>query len=200
MEITISNATSHLFSLLALCALMASPTAAQAVDFCGTDGDYEPAAETLRTLELPNFGIAVEIPSNYRAMLRQNGEVEILHPDDFAMLQCLAQGGAGAHGYYSETIQLVTPDPDLSLREQAIWSVGYGFDENDNRIPAYADIVEYNQGDLSGYIVQSLSGYAVTFLGTYPGSRQLLEVSAGCDCSVEIEDVTEVLSRIMLLE
>jgi hypothetical protein len=45
-----------------------------------------------------------------------------------------------------------------------------------------------------------MSGYAVTFLGTYPGSGQLLEVTAGCDCPVEIEDVTRVLSRITSLD
>jgi hypothetical protein len=49
-------------------------------------------------------------------------------------------------------------------------------------------------------VVQSLSGYGATFLGTYPGSDQLLEVTAGCDCSVEIEDVTRVLSRITSLD
>lgn len=176
------------------------PALAQEPEYCSTDGDFEPPAETLRTVALPDFGIAVEIPSNYRTMKRQDGIVEILHPDDFEMLQCIAQGGLGASGYYSETIQLVEPDPSITLREQAIWSVGYGFDANGRRIPAYSQITEYNQNSLSGYIVQSISGYSVTFLGTYPGGSKLLDVTAGCDCDVDMQAVIDVLSNITALD
>lgn len=72
-----------------------APTLAQSQpepEWCETDGDYEPAAETYRTVELSDFRISVSIPENYRLMRRQNGEVEILHPDDFEWLQCLARG------------------------------------------------------------------------------------------------------------
>jgi hypothetical protein len=169
-------------------------------ELCDTDGDYEPASETLRTLELRDFGIAVGIPSNYRAMKLQNGDVDILHPDDYEMLQCVARGGAGARGYYSETIRLVAPDPTMSLRDQAIWAVGYGVEADGSRVPAYTQIIEYNQNGLSGYVVESLSEYGATFLGTYPGGQKLLEVTAGCDCPVEIEDVTRLLSNVTPLD
>ncbi|HIK44732.1 MAG TPA: hypothetical protein IGR64_07550 [Leptolyngbyaceae cyanobacterium M65_K2018_010] len=176
------------------------PTTLAQGQICPDDGDFEPAAETLRAVNLPDFGIVVAIPSNYRTMKRQDGSVLILHPDDFAMLQCVAQGGYGARGFYSETIQLVAPDPAMPLQEQAIWSLGHQDDTAGRRRPAYSQIRTYNQNGFSGYLVQSLSGYVVTFLGTYPGGRQLLEVSAGCDCPVEMQDVERLLSNITRLD
>jgi hypothetical protein len=189
-----------LLIVLASLALLPMPATLAQGQLCATDGEFEPASETLRTVELPDFGLAVAIPSNYRAMKRQDGSVSILHPDDFAVLQCIAQGGYGASGYYSETIQLVTPDPALSLRDQAIWSVGYQMDAGDRRLPAYSQVRDYSQNGFSGYLVESLSGYGVTFLGTYPGSSQLLEVSAACDCPVEMQDVETLLSNLTMLD
>lgn len=169
---------------------------AQSGQLCETDGNYEPAAETTRTVELPDFGISVEIPENYRAMKLQDGSVQILHPDDFEWLQCIARGGTGAHGYYSETIEQVEPDPSMSLREQAIWSVGYAINPDGRRRPAVGDVTPYQQNGLNGYVVSSMSGYGVAFLGTSPNSDQLLRVSASCDCEVEADAVTELLSGI----
>ncbi|WP_206070985.1 hypothetical protein [Nodosilinea sp. P-1105] len=189
-----------LLIVLACLALLPMPRALAQGRICPDDGEFEPASETLRTVELPDFGIAVAIPSNYRTMKRQDGSISILHPDDFALLQCVAQGGYGARGYYHESIQLVSPDPAMSLRDQAIWSVGYQFDAAGRRIPAYSQIRAYNHNGISGYLVESISGYGVTFLGTYPGSNQLLEVSAACDCPVEMQDVETLLSHLTVLD
>lgn len=186
--------------VLAFLALFPTPSTLAQGRICPDDGEFEPASETLRTVELPEFGLAVAIPSNYRAMKRQDGSVSILYPDDFAMLQCVVQGDYGARGYYAETIQLVAPDPAMSLRDQAIWSVGYQMDAGDRRLPAYSQIRDYSQNGFSGYLVESLSGYGVTFLGTYPGSNQLLEVSAACDCPVEMQDVETLLANMTVLD
>lgn len=72
---------------------------AQTGQVCESDGNFEAASETHRIVELPEFGIQIKIPSNYRTMKRQDGSVEILHPDDFEHIQCVARGGLGAHGY-----------------------------------------------------------------------------------------------------
>lgn len=185
-------------SLGAALGMMPPPALAQ--ELCLTDDVPEPPAETLRTVDLPDFNLAVEIPSNYRVMKRQDGSVEILHPDDFEMFQCLLRGGYGGQGYYSEVIQLVDPDPTLSLREQAIWSVGYQLDSSGDRLPAYAQLLPYEgAGGLNGYVVESISGYGVRFLGTYDGSDRLLEVTARCDCDVPIEAATDLLERITVL-
>lgn len=172
----------------------------QPVQLCESDGMIEPASETSRVIELHNFGITIAIPSNYRTMRLQNGAVEILHPDDFAFIQCVSQGGAGARGYYSERIQKVDRNPSMSLREQAIWAVGYSENANGDRVPIATEVIEYRQNNLNGYIVTSEIGYSVVFLGSISGQSQLLEISAACDCPVEVEAVTDLLSRVQPLD
>ena len=166
---------------------------------CSTDGDYEQTASTTRTLALREWGIAVEIPENYRSMKRQDGAVMILHPDDFDMIQCIAQGGRGGHGYYAETIELVPDDLSMDLREQARWTMGYGTNAQGDRVPVSERIIPYQKGRISGYIVTSQSGYGVSFLGTIPNQSRLLQVSASCDCDVDIESVTDLLESMTLL-
>lgn len=79
--------------------------------------------------------------------------------------------------------------------------MGYQLDSTGNRLPAYAQLLPYEgAGGLNGYVVESSEGYSVTFLGTYDGSDQLLEVNAGCDCSVDLEAVREVLNRITVFD
>ena len=187
--------------LLLTLGMSPDPALAQSPEICASDRAAESPADTLRTVMLPDFNLAVDIPSNYRAMKRQDGSVEILHPADFEILRCVLRGGQAGHGYYSEIIRLVDPDPNLSLREQAIWSVGYPLDSEGNRVPAYAQLRPYEgAGGLNGYVVESISGYSVTFLGTYNGSDRLLEVDAGCDCGVPIEMVTDLLGRITVVD
>jgi hypothetical protein len=183
--------------LLLTLGMSPDPALAQSPEICASNRAAESPADTLRTVMLPDFNLSVDIPSNYRAIKLQDGSVEILHPADFEILQCVLRGGEAGHGYYSEIIRLVEPDPSLTLREQAIWSVGYQLDSEGDRAPAYAQLLPYEgAGGINGYLVESISGYSVTFLGYYNGSDQLLEVNAGCDCGVGTEAVQTVLRRI----
>lgn len=166
---------------------------------CSVDGDFEPRSSTTRTLTLREWGIAVQIPENYRSMKLQNGVVMILHPDDFEMIQCIARGGQGGHGFYAETIELVPDDLTMDLREQARWSMGYGTNAQGDRVPSSDRIIPYQKGRISGYIITSQSGYGVSFLGTIPNQSRLLQVSAACDCEVGIESVTDLLENMTLL-
>ena len=185
-------------SLLLSPAFLPNPVQAQS-RACSSDGNYEPRSSTFRTVKLPDFGIEVDIPSNYRTMRRENGQVEILHPDDFAMVQCIAKGGYGGHGYYGESIALVKPDPSMSLRDQVMRSMGYSTDKDGNRKPFVTEVLSYDKGDLSGYIATSYIGYAVVFMGTLPGRNQILEVTAYCDCDVSVEELTHLLGNIRLM-
>ncbi len=186
-------------SLLLVPSSLVNPVQAQA-QVCSSDGNYQSRATTTRTVSLPNFGIEVDIPSNYRTMQRENGQVEILHPDDFAMLQCIANGGYGGHGYYGESIELVQADSSMTLKEQAMWSMGHSTDAQGNRKPITSKILNYDKGDLSGYIATSNIGYAVVFMGALPGHNQILQVTAFCDCDVSVEDLTSLLANIRLLK
>lgn len=168
---------------------------AQSPQLCGTDDSFEPTSPVDRVVALPQFQLQVTIPSNYRAIARQSGAVEILHPDDFAMIQCVARGGLGGHGYYSETINLVPDNPTQTLREQARWAMGY--QETPQGRKAIASTVQpYDINGFSGFLVATDMGYSVTFLGRIPGDRRLLEVTAACDCPVGLEAVTDLLDRL----
>lgn len=204
MSIVFRSAAGLMVPTLVLGGLGAIAPLAKAQDasrpLCETDGDYEPAAETRREVTLPDLGVVVSIPANYRAMKLQSGAVEILHPDDFEWIQCLVRGGRGAHGYYSEKINTVLPEPSQTLEEQASWTVGYSFDEDGDRVPGATQVMPHQQNGFNGYIATSMTGYSVVFLGTMPGSDNLLRVSAGCDCEVEMDDVIELLTYIRPLE
>jgi hypothetical protein len=53
--------------------------------YCPDPGPI-PAAETTRELELPQFGVTLTIPSNFRSILRNNGAVEIVNPGTYQVL------------------------------------------------------------------------------------------------------------------
>lgn len=172
------------------------PLHAQPSRICATGETYAPAAATTRTVELANFGIQINIPSNYRTMRFQDGRVAILHPDDFALLQCLAQGGRGGRGYYSEQIQWVAPDNALTLREQAQWSMGFEVTATGDRQPYATEVRAYEANGIAGYLSWTPGSYSVTFLGTIPGYEDLLSISASCDCEVEPEAVLTLLDGV----
>lgn len=176
--------------LFVVSGILAQPVLAQKV--CRGDDEPEPAAETQRTVELEQFNLQVNIPSNYRTMLRQDGVVEILHPDDYEMIVCLVQGGVGGHGYYAETINVIPRNPNLSLQQQAQNFIRQSMSNGNMK--------RYEEGDFSGYIHRSMSEYVVTFVGEHPDPDSLLVVGARCDCVVEVEQVTDLLSRMEWME
>jgi hypothetical protein len=57
----------------------------------------------MRTVELPQFGINLDIPEDYRTMARKDGSVEIMDPNHFELVSCIARGGKaiGAHGWWA---------------------------------------------------------------------------------------------------
>ena len=88
----------------------------------------------------------------------------------------------------------------MSLREQATWTAGYNVNQDGIRTPIATSVTPYQQNGLNGYVITSELGYSVTFLGTIPNSDQLLGVSASCDCEVDVEALTNLLSRIRPLQ
>jgi len=191
-----------LFYALAIASLTCISLAqsAPAQRLCDTD-EYEPAATTQRVVELPQFQLAVSIPSNYRTMLRQDGTVQILHPQDYEFIRCILQGGIGGRGYYSESIHTVARDRRLSLREQAIQiNDEYTVQPDGRREWLVGSIRSHQQGEFSGYLVEAFSGYGVTFVAEHPRQPgRLLIVSALCDCPVERDAVIDLLSRMRWL-
>jgi hypothetical protein len=152
---------------------------------CVEDGTYEPASTTLRTVKIPEFGLEVSIPENFRTLKRQNGAVEILHPDDYAFITCIASGGEGlGHGYYSEYITAIE---SKTIDEVIV-----------ERVANEATATPYNQEPFSGYLI-TLSGIAregTSFIGTVGNSDRLFDISPSCDCDTDREDLTRLMARI----
>ena len=88
-------------TLLSLPLTFILPTKAQ-LGTCPEEDKYDnmPTSSTYKTIELPSFGINVDIPSNSRTMLLQNGAIKILHPADYALIQCVARGEGYGRGHY----------------------------------------------------------------------------------------------------
>lgn len=174
------------------------PTQAQDTT-CSREGSYEPASSTLRTITLPDFGITVDIPSNYRAMKRDDGSVMILHPKDFDFLQCIRREGKRGGGLYFQSIQLVEPKNSMNLKQQAEELVGERIDRQGNQVPS-GEVIEYKQGDLSGYIITNDPySYSVVFMGMMPNTEKILRIAVQCDCRVELENLMKLLSGVKLL-
>ena len=183
--------------------LIFSPQSSQAQTErrCEFDGNFEPASETNRTVELPDFDITIEIPSNYRTMQGQDGSVQIVHPNYFEFFQCIAQGGivqggSGAMDYSVLTIQTVTRDLSMSPREQATWEITrYSQDRNSNSIAP--EMIDYQHSNLDGYLVSSARGGIGYFLGYVPGRNQLLRISRDFN---SIEALMDLLESVKPLE
>ncbi|ACB54588.1 hypothetical protein cce_5242 (plasmid) [Crocosphaera subtropica ATCC 51142] len=179
-----------LFSSISLfVSFLSQPSFAEVL--CEIDGNYESPSPTYRRLNLEGFGISVDIPENYRVMLKQDRSVEILHPNDYQFLECIANGGIAQYhtGRYSESIRLIENNQSEGLKE-LILDIYHG------DLKTY---FFYKNSRNPGYIIVSESGYSMTFLGTIPDKSKLLEVSIRCDCEVELQDLTNFLSRITLL-
>lgn len=165
---------------------------AQELDCFSRKEINEKASSILRTVRLEKFGIQVDIPENYRAILLQDGTVQILDPD-YVNSKCFyLQTGIGG-GMYSQNIRLIKANHSLTPRQQAILASGYN--QNDELEPK---IIEYNQGSLSGYIVISDFG-SIGFIGSIINKKQVLNISIDCDCPVELDELKTLLSRIQPL-
>ena len=174
----------------------ASLVAAQPGEVCQGGGNYEPASTTTRTIELPDLGIRVQIPENYRAMRMEDGSVRIVHPDDFRWLECVARGGVGGGGYYFENIYRVERDPGMNLMLQARYHLGSRVQRDGSLFPAGIIQGRYQRSGLDGYIAREETGLGVAFLGTVNNSRYLIGISPRCDCDVTLDDLADLLSRV----
>jgi len=154
------------------------------------DLKFEEPSKTLRTVQLPTLGVTVDIPSNYRMVLFQNGRIEILSPAEFKFFQCIAKHGTEGlvgGGRFSQSFRALTQSETIRLLETH---------RNDG-----SGIWQYSTSNFDGFIITSSSGYGASFVGTLPNRSRLgrmshIEVSIYCDCPVEVSDLLDLLSRI----
>lgn len=167
--------------------LSSSPAIAQS-GYCPDPGPI-PAAETTREFELPQFGMTLTIPSNFRAILRNNGAVEIVNPGTYQVLTCVAQGGqALGRGYTSIIARSVNNSENLELQQFV--------EQNTN---FQRQISPYALDGQIGYLVQSRSDSSAQFWLQPVDRSDVVVISAGCSCKGMREHLISILDQSSLI-
>ena len=142
----------------------------------------EEPSKTTKTIKLEKFGIKIKIPSNYRTMLLNDGSVNIVDPYTFHALRCKAQ-----HGVYTFNIDLLDNPKNLSLEQLARFKYSM---YNDGLFNIY----NYSENGIIGKVVEFKNGGSSAYaLFNVPGVDKVVEMSAGCDCTVDRRDVIKYL-------
>lgn len=144
----------------------------------------EETSQTTRTIKLDKFGIKIEIPSNYKTMLRNDGSVSILHPYTFEVIRCKY-----AQGIYDFYIQLLDNPKNLSLEQLARSSKASGY--------GVINTHKYNKNGIKAVVVDFTGGsgsYAYALFNV-PGIDKVVSMSASCDCDVDKAGIVFYLDK-----
>ncbi|PSN11505.1 hypothetical protein C7293_24040 [filamentous cyanobacterium CCT1] len=172
------------------------PAIAQPESYCDDPGSVE-AADTTRDLELEQFGVELTIPSNFRAILLNNGDVKIVDPGTYELLACIARGGdALGRGYAQTRVRTVENPDNLDLRQLVEQTI-----REDQTLAPYT--FDGQQGYLvtqesNGVPVGIPDAYAALWVETdaVPGA---VVISRSCDCSGQRDQLVSLLERSSLL-
>lgn len=183
-------------------ALSSSTTAApepldQAESPCQNTDTVAPS-EDRRELELEQFGIAVMIPENYRAILLNDGSVQIVDPGTYNLIRCEAIGGDPLGRGYSELlIRSVSTAGERSLKEVVREQVYRDRSVADGR-PTQC-ISPYPWEEQQGYLVQTPTRRHAEFWFRPVISSEVTVIETTCDCTGMVERLVDVLERTTLL-
>ncbi|NJR40209.1 MAG: hypothetical protein HC781_17010 [Leptolyngbyaceae cyanobacterium CSU_1_4] len=174
--------------LINLWGTVPSQSAIAQPEYCHDPGPI-PATEAIKELELPQFGVVLSIPANFRSILRNNGAVEIVNPGTYEVLTCVAQGGqALGRGYASVIVRAINNSEQLNLQQ---------FVEQNTRLQGH--VSSYSLGDRQGYLVESRSDNSAQFWINSPNHLEVIVISAGCDCKGMRDRLVSILDRSSLL-
>jgi hypothetical protein len=83
--------------------LISFPVKAETSNLVNCGIEQESPSELSRRIELKQFGIALKIPANFRAIARTDGSVSLVNNGTFKSLECFAKNpnAVGASGYDS---------------------------------------------------------------------------------------------------
>lgn len=157
-------------------------------ELCRDIGEVAPS-QTLRTLELPQFGINIDIPENYRALAQNDGSVQILDPGNFELVSCVARGGEAPfeRGMSRLTIRPVNNPRNLPLltlsQQEEIYDGSY---------------YRYNLDGTQAIITESSAGYSVGAWFVSPTIDEVILVEISCDCELSRDDIVMELDKTRL--
>ncbi|MBF2084468.1 hypothetical protein [Thermoleptolyngbya sp. C42_A2020_037] len=149
-----------------------------------------PASDRLRTLELPQLGVAIAIPENFKIRTLPDGTVEVLDPGTFEVLRCVEQGGRAIapRGMYSFRIRSLPNPANLALpdflRQQG---------------EADPSAQSGNLDAIPVLITRPEPGYTVRAWFRSPDSQTVIVLAESCDCELEYDDMRLWLQRTRLL-
>lgn len=158
-----------------------------------------PAADTLRELELKQLGVAIMIPENYRAILRNDGSVQVVDPGTYNLIRCEIMGGNPlGRGFADLVIRGEAVQPEQSL-ESTVREDRYSSWPSSAADPPNQCISPYPLGEKRGYLVQSPTGrHAEYWIKPNIGS-DITVIETSCDCPEMVERLITVLDRTTLL-
>ncbi len=152
------------------------------------DTGYITPSNNMKTVELPQFGIDLDIPENYRTMARKNGSVGIMDPNHFELVSCIARGGKviGAHGWWAFEIHQVSNPENLTLSDLV-----FQLEPSE-----YARFYKYNLDNANTIIARGHDRVTAYFIS--PTINRVVAMTIACDCNVEPADIVRELNRTRL--
>lgn len=165
-----------------------SPTAIAQQEVC-RDALVE-ASEEMRTVELPQFGIDIDIPANYRAIAFDKDHIGIMNPGNWELLQCIERGGEvlfprGSFGFNIYKSDYLTPQAALEAqKEEPYYSTG--------------TIYTYYLGETEVLIEEHESGMEVSAFFSHPDIKGVTIMNLICDCELTVETIVRELDRTRL--
>lgn len=163
---------------------------------CSKEFDYQTrqATTTKRTLTLPQFGIRLAIPADYRALAMERGRVLIVDPGAYHTIKCQIPSGL-----FSTSLERHANPKGMSLQQFAAEKT-----DPQSFYPRRLQSRSFN--DLTVVLVDypgpdgmNNSGYSSHAFFQVPGSTDVVELSVGCDCPTNQDDLVEHLNNLSLL-
>jgi len=188
--------------LTAISTLTTQPPAptvlAQSENPCQNTDTVLPADE-MRQLRLDDFGVSIMIPENYRAILRNDGSVEVVDQGTYNLIRCEAIGGDPlGRGYSSLMIRSVSAPTDESLEAIVREDV---YSEVPESVPARSNqcISPYPFEDRQGYLVQTPTQRHAEFWVEPAIGPDITVIETSCDCTGMVDRLIDVLGRTDLM-
>jgi len=183
-----------MFSLLMGLNVAIAPTPAQVVAQAESpcqNTDAVLPSDDRRRLSLEQFGVSVMIPENYRAILRNDGSVQVVDPGTYNLIRCEAIGGNPlGRGFSDLVIRQVMPAADQPLAATVTEAVS-----PDRPRQSAPCVSPYPLEGQQGYLVTTMTARHAEYWVNPETSEGITVFETSCDCSGMTDRLVDVLSR-----